>query len=85
MKKKCVTTSAVLKSSTDASNSVGVCMKEKAIQDKASLKEEQARKQEETKCEMAENKGKSKHNACNILEALADIVFIMAKVHGAEI
>ena len=48
-------------------------MKEKAIQDKASLKEEQARKQEEMKCEMAENKGKSKHNACNILEALADI------------
>ena len=38
-------------------------MIEKATQDKASLKEEQARKQEETKCEMAENKGKSTMSA----------------------
>ena len=44
-------------------NSAGLPMKEKAVEEKALLKEVLARKQEE--CEMAENKGKSKHSTCN--------------------
>ena len=47
-----------------AKQTAGLPMKEKAIQEKALLKEVPARKQEETKCEMAENKGKSKHSTC---------------------